>query len=199
MPASSCSRSSRNMRDRPSEAARNPAACGTRSSRAVSAARTIIARRSSASECKPELLDHGVEGAALAAMAPEHVVDVERNRRETDRRPPVTSAGSTNRNTAERIDEAADQPGTGDPIHLRPGPRDPDRAALVVAAPASCLGRDQKPFGVAPGFEPAFEEFGGDALVAQPGSDALRKLLSFLANDDDLTSGELACPARRRS
>ena len=76
------------MRDRPSEAASKPGACGTRSSRAVSAARTIVASRSSGFGLEPELLDHGVEGAALAAMAPEHAVDVEWRRLEAvgDRR-----------------------------------------------------------------------------------------------------------------
>ena len=51
--ASRCARSSLNMRDSPSEAARKPAASGTSSSRAVSAARTIVARRPSTAEARP--------------------------------------------------------------------------------------------------------------------------------------------------
>src|SRR5271157_5608380 len=49
MPASSCARSSSNMRDRPSEAASRPDASGARSGRAVSAPRTIVASRWSGS------------------------------------------------------------------------------------------------------------------------------------------------------
>ena len=79
MPASSCSRSSAYMRDRPSEAASSPAACGASSGRAVSAPRTIVASRPSAGNAaEAELLDHRVEGAQFAAMAPEHALDVER-------------------------------------------------------------------------------------------------------------------------
>ena len=65
----------------------------------MSAARTIVARRSSGSVPRPELLDHGVEGAGLAAMAPEHVLDVEGAAPNRPPRP-ATSAGATNRNTA---------------------------------------------------------------------------------------------------
>ena len=75
-----------------------------------------------------ELLDHRVEGAGLAAVAPEHVLDVEgrgieplghgrdlRRLHEQEHRP--------------GIDEAADQPRAGDAVDLRPRARHPDRAA----------------------------------------------------------------------
>ena len=83
-----------------------------------------------------------------------------------------------------RIDETPDQPGTGDAIDLRARPRHPDRAALFIAR-RQFVGADQKPLAVAPGFEAAFEGFGGDSLVAQPCGDALREFLPFLADDDD--------------
>ena len=43
----------------------------------VSAPRTIVASRSRGGVAEAEFLDHDVEGAELAAMAPEHVFDVE--------------------------------------------------------------------------------------------------------------------------
>ena len=110
-PASSCARSSAYMRDRPSEAASSPGASGARSGRAVSAPRTIARKAAERLGREAELLDHHVEGAELAAMAPEDALDVEGRRARNDRPTASTSDGATNRNTAARIDEAADQPG----------------------------------------------------------------------------------------
>ena len=96
----------------------------------------------------------------------------------------VTSGGSTNRNTAFGIDEAADQPGTGDAIDLRPRARHPDGAALLVAR-RQLVGAHQQLAGLFPGLEAAFQRLRVDAVVAQPGRRALAELLPLLADDDD--------------
>ena len=79
-----------------------PAASGARSRRAVSAPRTIVASWHQGGDGEAELLDHHVEGAELAAMAPEDAVgvDVERRRIEPLRQRSSTSGGATNRKTA---------------------------------------------------------------------------------------------------
>ena len=101
-----------------------------------------------------------------------------------------TSDGATNRKTADGIDEAPDQPGTGDAVDLRPGAGHPDRPALGVAR-RNAVGGDQRQTRLRPGEEPAFEHVGLAAGVAKPGGDALAELLALLADDD--------CAARRAS
>ena len=66
-----------------------------------------------------ELLHHDVEGAELAAMAPEHVLDVERRGVET-LGDGSDFGGRHEQKDRGRIDEAADQPGAGDAVDLRP-------------------------------------------------------------------------------
>ena len=89
MPASSCSRSSAYMRDRPSEAASRPGRLRREvEPRGVGAAHD---RREPQQRLgrEAELLDHHVEGAALAAMAPEHVLRCRRAWRRSARRRPA--------------------------------------------------------------------------------------------------------------
>ena len=137
-PASSCSRSSGYMRDRPSEAASRPAASGARSSRAVSAPRTIDASLCSGS----------------SRRAPTRRASYRRcsARRDGSRSAPSMSKGAAEKRSATasnfrrrdeqkhggRIDEATDQPGTGDAIDLRARARDPYRAPLGVARRQFC-------------------------------------------------------------
>ena len=96
----------------------------------------------------------------------------------------VTSDGWTNRNTAFGIDEAADQPGTGDAVDLRPRARHPDGAALLVAR-RELVGADQQLAGLFPGLEAALERLRLDAAVPEPGGRAFAELLAFLADNDD--------------
>ena len=72
--------------------------------------------------------------------------------------------------------------------------RHPDRAAIVIAA-RHLIGLDQKPLGFAPSIKSTLKAFGGNALVPQPGGNALRELLSLLADDDYLLVGELTRPS----
>ena len=69
------------------------------------------------------------------------------------------------------IDEAADQPGAGDPVHLGPGAGDPERAALGVARRQHGLA-DQRQAGGGPGVDAALQQLRLDAGVAEPGGDA---------------------------
>ena len=81
-----------------------------------------------------EGLDHEVEGAMVAAMAPEYLVmrHVEGGG--------IEPAGSLQhigrryeQEAGARIDEAADQPWAGDAVDLGPGTGHPDRASLGIA------------------------------------------------------------------
>jgi len=88
-------------------------------------------------------------------MAPEHVVDVERRRVEALRdRGHLRGRGEEEHGI--RIDEAADEPGAGDPIDLWPGSGHSDGAPGFIARRES-FGLDQESAGVPPGFEAAFE------------------------------------------
>ena len=95
-----------------------------------------------------------------------------------------------------RIDEAADQPGAGDAVDLRPRPGHPDGAASRIARGQLC-GRHQRQPGGLPGFKAAFERLGRHA-VPQPGGDALAELLAPLADHDGGAAGELLAPIGRR-
>ena len=94
-----------------------------RSGLAVSAPRTINARRERGLGFEPEQPQHGVEAAALAFVRKLDPFDVER-----------LAAGFARHRLHElRIDErkrvgvekAANQPGAGDAVDLRPPPGDP--------------------------------------------------------------------------
>ena len=92
---------------------------------------------SSGSRLELELLDHGVEGARLAAMAPEHALDVERRRTEA-----LGNGRDLGRRHEQehgrRIDEAPDQPRAGDAVDLGPRARHPDRAAPARRGREAC-------------------------------------------------------------
>jgi hypothetical protein len=79
-----------------------------------------------------KLLDHDVEGAPIAAMAPEDILDIEGRRAEAfaDRR---DFRGGYEQKQGIGIDETTDQPGTGDAVDLGPRPSDPDGASEDVA------------------------------------------------------------------
>ena len=164
-PASSCSRSSACMRESPSEAARRPGASGARSGRPVSAPRTILPSARAAPR-EPEFLDHGIEGAGLAAMAPEDILDIERSRSEPIG-DPLTSAGATNKNTA------ADPRTGGSARDRRYGrswaaPASPKECGRGCRGPATCL-PERATIPLLPRFEAAGEHFGRHPLVTKPG------------------------------
>ncbi len=104
-----------------------------------------------------ELLDHQVEGAALAAMAPVHVlvIDIERRGAKTGGDVEDLRRGDIKEDRL-RIDKAADQPGAGDPIDLGPAARHPDGTALGIPA-RQTLDRHGRQLRRLPGDDAAFE------------------------------------------
>src|SRR5215218_8956855 len=78
-----------------------------------------------------ELRDHGIEGAEVAAVAPEHALRIERRGAEA-----LCDAGDVGwwdeQEDRRRIDETADEPRTGDPVHFGARTGYPDGAAFPV-------------------------------------------------------------------
>ena len=128
-------------------------------------------------------------------MAPEHAVALDVEGRGLE---PLGHAGHVGwRHEQEQgigIDEAADQPGAGDPVHLGPRPRDPDGAALRVARRQDGC-RHHRQAGRRPARHAAFQGLGGNALMAQQGGDALAELLALLAGYDRRPALQLRRPS----
>ena len=128
-------------------------------------------------------------------MAPEHALHVERRRAEA-----LGDRGHFGRRNEEenggRIDEAPDQPGTGDAVDLRTLARHPDGAASRVAR-RKLHRRQERQVGPCPGEEAAFEALRADASVSQPGRDAVAELQTLLADDDRRPVAEFRRPVRR--
>ena len=184
------------MRDRPSEAASRPGASGARSSRAVSAPRTIVASRSSGSVARPNssTMTSKVQSSPRwlqNTSSPSMSKGVAPKRSATA----GDLGGRDEQEDGGRVDEAADQPGAGDAVDLRPRARDPDGAALRRRAAAACAIGHQRQAGRRPGLEAALEHLGRHAVVPQPGGDALAELQRrFWQIDDGRAAGELAAP-----
>ena len=171
------------MRDRPSEAASRP----RRFRREIEAPgvggadhrREPLQRR----RRKTELLDHHVEGAEFAAMAPEHVFDVEGRG--------VEALGHgfdfgrrDEQEDGSGIDETADQPWAGDAIDLGTRSRDPHRATTPVAF-GNFAGRHRRMVRFLPADMATFEDLGGDVAAPQPGRGAFAELLALVTDHDD--------------
>ncbi len=113
-------------------------------------------------------------------MAPERALDVIGHRAE-----PLGNALDLGRRHIEkhgaRVDEAADQPGTGDPVDLRTGSRDPKAATIAVPRGDLC-GVDKRQIPSLPSGLATLEILCGESLVAQPGGDTLAQPMSFGAN-----------------
>ena len=99
-----------------------------------------------------QLLDHDIERARLAAMAPEHVLDVERRGVESLRHG-RDLGGRHEQERGPRVDEPPDQPWAGNPVDLRPRACDPDRAAAAVAG-RQFAHRNKRKLCLAPALEP---------------------------------------------
>ena len=130
MPCSSISWSSWKLRDRPCEIASSPGACGARSSRLVSAPRTMMR----------ELVERRVARGGISRGRRRSCSARRRARtRRRQRRRAIAVFSSRDllhfrrRHVEElgpRIDEAAHQPWAGDAVDLRPLARDPARRGV---------------------------------------------------------------------
>ena len=115
-------------------------------------------------------------------MAPVGLIDVEGRSVEAvgDRR---YLRGRHKQEDCGRVDEAPDQPGTGDTVDLRPRAGHPDRSPAVVARRQLFFG-DKGGLRRAPGLEAAFENLGSLAKGAKMRGDTVAELLAFLAQND---------------
>jgi hypothetical protein len=91
-----------------------------------------------------------------------------------------------------RIDETADQPGTGDAVDLRPRSSYPDRAALLVSW-WQRVDRHGDASRANPGFKSTLQHFRANAFMPQKGCNPVAELATLLA-DNDCRSGEVAAP-----
>ena len=153
-----------------------------------------LPRRCSGSVANAELLDHRVEGAFARRDGSRRCLRCRRASRRSARRPVSTSLGATNRKTASGIDEAADQPGTGDAVDLGPGAGHPDGAPLPSRR-GSWLGH-QRRTSRASRLRSRLRGRGLIAQMPEPGGDAMAELEAALADDDCRGCAvELAAPA----
>jgi hypothetical protein len=100
-----------------------------------------------------KFFDHHIEGAELAAVAPEYPLDIERRRTKSvgDMR---DLGGRDEKEDGRRIDEAADEPRASDAVDLRPRTCDPNGASLLVRF-RHMIRTHQQAFAFDPGFEAA--------------------------------------------
>src|ERR1700730_1175636 len=182
MPASSWARSSLYIREKPSEAARRPSACCVRSGLAVSAPRTITARRCKASEWSP----NSSIMVSKVQVSPRWLQNtssmskgVALNRSATA----STSDAPTNKNTA--LGSTKRWISHGQAIRSTLGrARDPDGPCLFVAGRKLVrLNKELATF--APGVEAALQRLSIAALMAQPRGNPLAKLGAFLATHEN--------------
>jgi len=125
-------------------------------------------------------------------MAEELAFDVERSRLES--LPDVVHLGRRHEEEERvRVDEAADQPGAGDPVHLGPRARGPARPSVDVPGWES-VRLDEDLAGVTPRDVSAFERFGLDAGGAKPRGHAVAQLAAALAEHDHRAAGEARAP-----
>ena len=96
-------------------------------------------------------------------MAPEHAIEIERRGTELFGYTFNLGGGHEQEHRA-RVDEAADQPWTGDAVHLWPSPGDPDRAPLTVQRRNPAELQQRQP-GLCPALNPLFEHISIDAGV----------------------------------
>ncbi len=103
------------MREKPRDTARSPCASGRevepgRVRRSDDGGNPVQGRNVEA-----EFLDHGVKGTPIAAMAPEHALDVEWSRRKSLGHVEHFRGGHKQKDGI-RIDEAANEPRAGDAV-----------------------------------------------------------------------------------
>ena len=94
-----------------------------------------------------------------------------------------------------RIDETANQPGTGDPVHLRPTTRHPDCAAFRIARRQDGF-RHHRQAGSSPAGNAAFESLRRNPLMAQARCDALAERATVTAGDHGRAAAKRRRPRR---
>ena len=163
----------------------SPAASGARSCRAVSAPRTISARRASdGSSSSPNSRSMVSKLQRSPSWLNLHTVDVERNRAASLARRPEPPVGLDEQETRLRIEEAADQPRTGDPIDFRTTARDPKARPMRRDTVERRLCDERQP-GRSPAFIAAFQHLRVHAVGAQLRRRPSGSVVACLAGDHD--------------
>src|SRR5262249_7288500 len=127
-----------------------------------------------------------------SAVTPEYAFDVEGGGRK-----PLRHAFHLGRSNEQKygagIDEATDQPWTGDAVNLGSCPRYPD-GPLVVVERGHSGGDHQGQAGLAPTFKAVVQRVGRNPAMTHPGRRALAELGASLADRNSGTAGKFACP-----
>ena len=124
--------------------------------RAVSAPRTMVARRSSGSVLSPNSSTMMSKVHRLAAVAPEHILDVEGRSVEALRDRLHLRRGDEQEDRR-RIDKAADQPGAGDAVDFRAALASPTPCGLAASRLRHPGCGTSGKLGPGPGLEAAFQ------------------------------------------
>ena len=182
------------MRDRPSEAASRPAASGARSRpRGVGAAHDRGKAQQRLGR-QPEFLDHRRRTCKARRDGSRTRPPRRTASRRSARRPPPTSDGVTNRNTARGSTKRRMSQGQAmRSIFGRARVTQTVRPCRVARRQLG--GRDERQAGFAPASMPPSSAIGGDARMAEPGRDALAELQALLADDDGGAAGEVLPPS----
>ena len=175
--------------------ANRPAASGSRSSRAVSAPRTIRATWRSAASSMPNSVEERIEAAQLAPMRELDAVDVEGHRVQLagGLAHPV---GGDVEDPRVRIDEPAQEPGAADAIDLRPLARHPAARAPVGRSRHDVL-EDGRPARLDERGEAAREVACPPPRRPQQGDGGLADRVAMGAVDDEVQVGRQGRPPRR--
>ena len=141
-----------------------------------------------------EFLDHEIERAFVAAMAPKHAVKIERYR--TVSLGHVWNLrGGDEKEYGAGIDKAANQPWASNTINFRPGASHPDGAPLTVQRRYFASGQ-QRQRGLFPALKPVFEYVSRDAGMTQPCGGSLTEGRPIATDHDGGLTGEFAGPFR---
>src|SRR6476660_4582024 len=153
------------MRERPSDAASKPGACGDSSGRAVSAPRTMVARRS-----------RGVVPKANSSIIVSKVQVSPRWLQKTfsmsNGTPPkhsatsTTSDGATNKNAARGSTKRRTEPGAGDAVDLGASAGHPNSSSPSINGRQLGEGNQRKLL-LLPSFKSPFEHLGWNTLISK--------------------------------
>src|SRR5215471_9602752 len=141
-----------------------------------------------------EFLDHYIEGTLFTPVAPKRVSNVERGCLEAVGNGRHLRWGYKQEEGL-RIDEAADEPRTGNTNDLGPSTRHPDRSSGFVTLRQLVRANEQLT-ALTPSLITAFEGLSIDAFLPHQGTNPLAEVQSLFADKDDRLAVILFCPRR---
>ena len=123
-----------------------------------------------------KFFNHPVKGRPFPDMGPEDILDIEGNRAKARGHAFDLARGHEQKHGI-GIDEAADEPWTGDPVDLGPRTGYPERG-LSKAKGRQMIGSDKHAVLVTPCLEATFQRLGINSGMTQPRRNALRETAS---------------------